>query len=201
MGDNIEYGTFRWDAEAQRLTAIALPGMPAVNNRTFSGAGGQTPVINNQNEIAFVGEIQNAAGTSQPGVFLLGRDGKLRPVALPDQELPGGGPISGAFVPSLNDAGVVAYFARRPANLVCDHLVFGWGLMARRLYYPAPRHLREPDLQLPNGGTAPEGLINAAFLDGHVKALKHEQFWEILPAYTHRGTPTSDVFRYFWPYE
>ncbi len=73
--------------------------------------------------------------------------------------------------------------------------------MARRLYYPAPRHIREPDLKLPNGGTAPEGLINAAFVDGHVKALRHEKFWEILPAYTHRGTPTSDVFRYFWPYE
>ena len=73
--------------------------------------------------------------------------------------------------------------------------------MAKALYYPAPRHLREPDLMLPNGGTVPEGRINAAFLDGHVKALRHEQFWEILPAYSHRGTPTSDVFRYFWPYE
>ena len=48
----------------------------------------------------------------------------------------------------------------RPAEtiLVCDHLVFEWGLMARELYYPAPRHLREPDLTLPNGGTVPEGL-------------------------------------------
>jgi len=91
----------------------------------------------------------------------------------------------------------------RPAEtiLVCDHKVFDWGLMAKALYYPAPRHLREPDLMLPNGGTVPEGRINAAFLDGHVKALRHEQFWEILPAYSHRGTPTSDVFRYFWPYE
>jgi prepilin-type N-terminal cleavage/methylation domain-containing protein/prepilin-type processing-associated H-X9-DG protein len=91
----------------------------------------------------------------------------------------------------------------RPAEtiIVCDHQVFDWGLMARALYYPAPRHLREPDLQLPNGGTAPEGRINAAFVDGHVRSLKHEQFWEILPAYTRRGTPTSDVFRYFWPYE
>lgn len=91
----------------------------------------------------------------------------------------------------------------RPAEtiLVCDHMVFDWGLMVRRLYYPAPRHIREPDLTLPNGSTVQEGLINAAFVDGHVKALKHERFWEILPAYTHRGTPTADVFRYFWPYE
>lgn len=101
-------------------------------------------------------------------------------------------------VPSWSPAQVA-----RPAEtiLVCDHQIFDWGLMARALYYPAPRHLREPDLVLPNGGTAPEGFINTAFLDGHVRAMKHEQFWEILPGYTHRGTPTSDVFRFFWPYE
>lgn len=101
-------------------------------------------------------------------------------------------------VPSRSPAEVA-----RPAEsiLICDHQVFDWGLMTRAIYYPAPRHLREPDLVLSNGGTAPEGRINAAFLDGHVRSMRHEQFWEILPAYTRRGTPTSDVFRYFWPYE
>jgi prepilin-type processing-associated H-X9-DG protein len=91
----------------------------------------------------------------------------------------------------------------RPAEtiLVCDHVVFDWGLMTRGLYYPAPRHVREPDLELPDGRTAPEGRINAALVDGHVQSLKHEQFWAILAAYSHRGGPTSDVFKYFWPYE
>jgi prepilin-type N-terminal cleavage/methylation domain-containing protein/prepilin-type processing-associated H-X9-DG protein len=101
-------------------------------------------------------------------------------------------------VPSWSQAQVA-----RPVEtiLICDHAVFEWGLMARAIYYPAPRHLREPNLRLPNGGWAPEGRINAAFVDGHVRALKHEKFWEILPAYSRRGGPTSDVFRYFWPYE
>jgi prepilin-type N-terminal cleavage/methylation domain-containing protein/prepilin-type processing-associated H-X9-DG protein len=85
--------------------------------------------------------------------------------------------------------------------LICDHLAFDWGMIWQHLYYPAPRHIREPDIRLPNGQTAPEGLINAAFVDGHVKALKHEQFWTILPNYTRRGGPTTDVFEYFWPYE
>jgi prepilin-type N-terminal cleavage/methylation domain-containing protein/prepilin-type processing-associated H-X9-DG protein len=91
----------------------------------------------------------------------------------------------------------------RPSEtiLLCDHAVFDWGLTARKLYYPAPRHLREPDLKLPNGRAAPQGRINAAFADGHVQALRHERFWEILPDYSRLGRPTRSVFRYFWPYE
>ena len=101
-------------------------------------------------------------------------------------------------VPSWSQGQVV-----RPAEtiLLCDHQVFDWGLLDGALYYPAPRHIREPDLALPDGSTVPEGLINAAFVDGHVRALKHERLWEILPAYSRRGGPTSDVFKYFWPYE
>ena len=91
----------------------------------------------------------------------------------------------------------------RPAEtiLLCDHSAFDWGMMRRHFYYPAPRHIREADLKLPNGRTAPQGLINAAFVDGHVRALKHEQLWTILPRYTHRGGVPQDVFRHFWPYE
>ena len=85
--------------------------------------------------------------------------------------------------------------------LICDHSAFDWGMISRKLYYPAPRHIREPDLKLPNGQTAPQGLINAAFVDGHVKAMKHEQFWSILRGYSKRGTATADVFKHFWPYE
>jgi prepilin-type N-terminal cleavage/methylation domain-containing protein/prepilin-type processing-associated H-X9-DG protein len=111
------------------------------------------------------------------------------------------GPPTGNFleeVPSTTQAQVA-----RPTEtiLVCDHLAFDWGMIYRKLYYPAPRHIREPDLKLPNGQTAPQGLINAAFIDGHVKALKHDQFWTILRGYSKRGTPTADVFKHFWPYE
>lgn len=111
------------------------------------------------------------------------------------------GPPTGNYLeaaPSYSQAQVA-----RPAEtiLICDHLAFDWGMVWQHLYYPAPRHIREPDIRLPNGQTAPEGLLNAAFADGHVKALKHEQFWTILPNYSRRGGPTADVFKYFWPYE
>ena len=111
------------------------------------------------------------------------------------------GPPTGSYleeVPSYGEAQIA-----RPTEtiLICDHLVFDWGMVWKHLYYPAPRHIREPDIKLPDGRTAPEGLINAAFVDGHVKAMKHEQFWAILPNYTRRATATPDVFKYFWPYE
>jgi prepilin-type N-terminal cleavage/methylation domain-containing protein/prepilin-type processing-associated H-X9-DG protein len=91
----------------------------------------------------------------------------------------------------------------RPSEtiLVCDHLAFDWGWLTQQLYFPEPRHMREDDVQLPDGGTVPEGLINCVFVDGHVKALKHSQFWAILPGQTRRGGQPQDVFRYFWPYE
>jgi prepilin-type N-terminal cleavage/methylation domain-containing protein/prepilin-type processing-associated H-X9-DG protein len=111
------------------------------------------------------------------------------------------GPPTGGYLeaaPSYSQAQIA-----RPTEtiLICDSPSFDWGMIYRKLYYPAPRHIREPDLKLPNGQAAPEGLINAAFVDGHVKALKHEQFWAILPNYSQRGETTSDVFKYFWPYE
>jgi prepilin-type N-terminal cleavage/methylation domain-containing protein/prepilin-type processing-associated H-X9-DG protein len=91
----------------------------------------------------------------------------------------------------------------RPSEtiLINDHLAFDWGVVRKAFYYPEPRHIREPDIQLSNGKRAPQGLINAAFVDGHVKAMKHQQFWTILPNYSRRGTVTSDVFQHFWPYE
>jgi prepilin-type N-terminal cleavage/methylation domain-containing protein/prepilin-type processing-associated H-X9-DG protein len=111
------------------------------------------------------------------------------------------GPPTGSFLeeaPSYSQAQIA-----RPTEtiLICDHSAFDWGMIYRKMYYPSPRHIREPDLKLPDGRSAPEGLINAAFIDGHVKALKHEQFWAILPNYTRRTGPLTDVFKYFWPYE
>jgi prepilin-type N-terminal cleavage/methylation domain-containing protein/prepilin-type processing-associated H-X9-DG protein len=91
----------------------------------------------------------------------------------------------------------------RPSEtvLICDHRYFEWGVMDRQMRYPAPRHIRENNIELPNGYIAPSGLINALFTDGHVKGMKHQRFWEILPGYTrHFGAP-RDVYRYFWPYE
>ncbi|HET6384492.1 MAG TPA: DUF1559 domain-containing protein [Armatimonadota bacterium] len=93
----------------------------------------------------------------------------------------------------------------RPADTIvlCDHRWFDWGFTISDsdgdLLYPAPRHIRQPDLVLPNGSHVPEGILNCLFADGHVRGLKHEAFWEI-----RRNYPTSfgplDVFWHFWPY-
>lgn len=85
--------------------------------------------------------------------------------------------------------------------LLCDHQVFDWGMADGRLYYPAPRHLCEPDLRLPDGTPVPQGLINVAFVDGHVKALKHDQLWAIRQHPSPQGGPPLAVFRHFWPYD
>ena len=85
--------------------------------------------------------------------------------------------------------------------LVCDHRFFEWGVLDMQMRYPAPRHIKEKDIQLPDGHLAPSGLINALFADGHVKGMKHEQFWQILPNYTHHFGFRSSVYRYLWPYE
>jgi prepilin-type N-terminal cleavage/methylation domain-containing protein/prepilin-type processing-associated H-X9-DG protein len=90
----------------------------------------------------------------------------------------------------------------RPAEtiMLCDQKAFDWGLLTRHFYYPDPRHRKQPDLVLPDGVIVPQGWINAAFVDGHVRALRHEQFWEILPHASPTGSPWG-VFRYFWPSE
>lgn len=91
----------------------------------------------------------------------------------------------------------------RPAEtiLLTDHYAFDWGVAAGHFYYPAPRHLTEDPLVLPDGTRIPSGWINAAFVDGHARALRQEQFWSILPRHTVRGGLTQDVFLYFWPDE
>lgn len=111
-------GTFLWDAKAHKVTPLALRGMPAVYSMTFTEAGGFGPAINNRNEVALVASVKNPAGPSGQGLFYLGWDGSMMPVLLPGQVLPGGDkPRIGIFpAPSINDAGVVAFLARRQSD-------------------------------------------------------------------------------------
>jgi hypothetical protein len=109
-------GTFLWDSGTEQITPVALRGMPAPNNQTFVYGGGPTPVINSRGEIALVAGIRNTAGEARDGVFFLGHDGKLQPVVLPDDELPGGGQVQAAWGPSLNDVGAVAFLAVRQGD-------------------------------------------------------------------------------------
>lgn len=125
VGGKPDIGTFFWDSKAQIVTAVALRGMPAVDNRVFAQGANSSAAINNENDIAFSPLINNAAGEPKQGVFLLGRDGKLQPIALPDQDRPGGGKFASAGCPYLNDAGVIGFAGRQagekgPSSWVWD---------------------------------------------------------------------------------
>src|SRR5262249_40601999 len=116
VGNQTSAGTFLWDFAAQKSTVVALKGMQATGGLTFETGGYYNPAINNNGEIAFPAGIKNAAGQAPPGVFFLGQDNKLQPVALPGQSLPGGGNVLLALYPSVNDAGTVAFLAQRPTD-------------------------------------------------------------------------------------
>jgi prepilin-type N-terminal cleavage/methylation domain-containing protein/prepilin-type processing-associated H-X9-DG protein len=89
--------------------------------------------------------------------------------------------------------------------LLCDHGVFDWGVgdvRHQEMVFPSPRHLREPDIKTPEGDTAPQGILNVLFVDGHVKGLKHQAFWQIAPTPTYKLSAGGDgYFTHFWPYE
>jgi hypothetical protein len=82
--------------------------MPATGNLTFY-RGFAPAAINNRNEIAFAAYVKIGDAPPRSGVFFLGRDGRLLPVGLPAQPLPGGDRIFAAWAPDLNDAGVVSF--------------------------------------------------------------------------------------------
>jgi hypothetical protein len=107
------YGTFLWNAATGHTTPAALKDMPATGDLTFVSPAGYSPAINSSDEIAIVGMVKNAAGTRAWGLFRLGRDGVMEPVARPHEELPGGARISiDQFpMPSIDDSGRVAFIA------------------------------------------------------------------------------------------
>jgi hypothetical protein len=105
---------YRWDFGTRTVVPVGIKGLPAGENLILEQGGDYAPSINSRGEIAFPAGVKNAAGKVARGIFLLGQDGKIQPVVLPDQELPGGAKVQEAFQPSLNDAGVVAFLASRP---------------------------------------------------------------------------------------
>jgi hypothetical protein len=109
-------GTFLWDPHSGHVGAIAAKGAPSGNNQTLFDVGGPSPVINNHNEIAFVAHVKNVAGAVQSGVFFLGSDGRMQPIAVPDQVLPDGGRVLNASYASANDSGLVACLITRAGD-------------------------------------------------------------------------------------
>jgi hypothetical protein len=115
-GDAVQFSTYGWDARTQKITPILLRGMPALPNVAFEQGGGPVPTINNLNEVALVGKVKDAAGQTREGVWLLGRDHRLVPIAVPGQKLPDGRVIEEAASTSVNNAGTVAFLARRQGD-------------------------------------------------------------------------------------
>jgi hypothetical protein len=116
-GGGRPWGTFLWNAAKQQVTTVALKGMPATGNMEFTAPGGFAPALNNANEMALVGQVKNPAGPGGYGLFFLGQDGVLRSVLLPSEALPGGSgqnqALTNAYLmPSINDAGVVAFLTQ-----------------------------------------------------------------------------------------
>jgi hypothetical protein len=149
--------TYRWDFKTQQLTPVAQSGMPAVNGLTFAIGGADRPAINDRGEIAFVAKLK---GTTREGIFFQGQDGKILPVALPDQELPGGAKIERAFWPSLNEAGAVAFMVQRPGELFTSAYLWENGTITPVAVKGAPA---------PGGGTL--GNIVAAWVNSKDRSV------------------------------
>jgi hypothetical protein len=109
------WGTFLWDAATQSIVPVALKEMPATGNLVFTQPGGVAPAINNRGEIVLVAQVKDSAGLGGFGLFSLGPDRALRPVFLPQQELPVGASgqvrasTSEFFMPSIDDRGRIAF--------------------------------------------------------------------------------------------
>lgn len=117
LGNTTFSGLFRWDSTTRTTTPLLMPGMPLGSSLIYSGERCQA-AINNLGDVAFQVTVQDPKGIWGEGVFLLGRDGKLQPVALGHGSYgtnpPGGNqpqPLEFRNVsqPSLNDAGAVAF--------------------------------------------------------------------------------------------
>src|SRR5262249_5493963 len=106
---------------------VLLSGMPAVNSLTFVSPVG-IPATNNHDEIALAWTVKDATGLTQPAFFFRGPDGKLVPVLLSDQELPGGGKMSTGGAVTVNDAGAVGFYAgvKRPGETVVTRNAYLW---------------------------------------------------------------------------
>src|SRR6476620_9899429 len=94
-------------ATEYRLKAIAVTGTdaPGVRNGTFVEF--DAPVLNNRDEIAFVGTVRRGRETLQ--VLYLYSDGVLRKLVAGGDPAPRGGSFDRFGLPAINNKGVVAF--------------------------------------------------------------------------------------------
>jgi hypothetical protein len=74
-------------------------------------------VINNRDEIAFPVGLADATGKLAYGILFRGADGNIQPIALPGQDLLGLGVVINAVLPSINNAGRVAFLTQPTSDL------------------------------------------------------------------------------------
>jgi hypothetical protein len=108
-------GTFLWDAATKEVTPVAVAGMPAGTDWTFSPARDGAPAINKSGDIVFGVGLKEADSSVRQGVFFRERTGQLQAVALPGESL-GLGEVVEAFAGGINDAGMVAFRAATVPN-------------------------------------------------------------------------------------
>jgi hypothetical protein len=126
--------TYWWDAGNQTTIPVRLKDEPATGNLVFTNPSGATPAINNQDEIALIGQVSNPNGPSGFGLFSLeqfpGSHQVLRPVVLPGENMPvrASGLLPALtgryFRPSIDDNGRIAFLVQLRGT--AGHSAYVW---------------------------------------------------------------------------
>jgi prepilin-type N-terminal cleavage/methylation domain-containing protein/prepilin-type processing-associated H-X9-DG protein len=142
-----------------------VDGVRSKTNYTISGAGYGVPASIGSGRYQGLGGYVDPTGSGKCGIGL-----------------------SNYVIPSYSNAEVA-----RPAQtvLVQDNNMWDGGGCGGFISQPRGRHVRE---QRAAGGF-PQGFVNVAFMDGHVKAMKPEML------YAKTADPAGDFFTYFWPFK
>jgi hypothetical protein len=108
-------GIYRYDPDTAQISPLVKNKTPAsegltVSNWVFGGLA-----INNLNDMVLTCQVRTADLHLTNGLFLVGRDGRWQPIIVGEQEIPGWGIVQdeGSIQCVLNDAGMVAFLARR----------------------------------------------------------------------------------------
>jgi hypothetical protein len=125
QGEQPQFDVFRWDFQTRHITLLAQQGTPAPRGHIFESAG-VVPELNDSDEIAFVAKVKGADGKARDGVFFLGQSGLPLSIALPDDELPDGSRVAEACCPSINNAGRVAFRARKQSDAAVEWSAYLW---------------------------------------------------------------------------
>jgi hypothetical protein len=127
LGNEYFHGAYFWDFAAQKLSTVAEMGMPAVPGFKFGrNIRALAPAINNRDEVAIGLYGETDAGSDGIGIILVGRDGAMQPVALPDQLVSDGARISPVGSLILNDSGLAVFLAQRDKDEARSASAYLW---------------------------------------------------------------------------